>query len=177
MFYSKICFDDTVNGDGFRTTLFVSGCSKNPKCKDCWNESSWSFNFGFEYTEETELKILKSLSNSWTKGISLLGGEPMDNLKDGKLLKLVKKCKELYPYKTIYCWSGYKFEDIIKDNTKLEFLKYVDMLRDGEYIKELRNLNQYLQASSNQRYIDIKKSLAYGGIVEYDFNRVDKVLL
>lgn len=170
MFYSKICFDDTVNGDGFRTTLFVSGCSKTPKCKNCWNESSWAFNFGFEYTDEIESKILKSLANEWVKGLSILGGEPTDNLKDGKLLNLVKKCKELYPNKTIYCWTGYKFEDIIKDDLKLEFLKYIDMLRDGEYVEELRSLSQYLQGSSNQKYTDIQKSLSLGKFVEYDFN-------
>lgn len=167
MFYSKICFDDTVNGDGFRTSLFVSGCSKMPKCKNCWNESSWNFKFGFEYTEETELRILKSLSNPWVKGLSILGGEPTDNLSDGKLLRLVKRCKELYPNKTIYCWTGYKFEDVVNDNTKLDFLKYVDMLRDGAYIEELRDLSQYLQGSSNQRIIDVQKSLKQNKIIEY----------
>lgn len=169
MFYSKICFDDTVNGNGFRTSFFVSGCSKVPKCKNCWNKPSWDFNFGFEYTEETEMKILKSLSNPWVKGLSILGGEPMDNLKDGKLLCLVKRCKILYPNKTIYCWTGYKFESIIKDNIKLDFLKYIDMLRDGEYIEELRDLSQYLQGSSNQRTIDVQKSLKQNKVIKYKF--------
>ena len=167
--YAKLCFDDTVNGNGFRTSIFVSGCSKVPKCKNCWNQVMWSHDYGYEYTLETELKILNSLSKPWVKGLSILGGEPMDNLKDGTLLNLVKKCKELYPNKTIYCWTGYQFENLIKDEVRLEFIKHIDMLRDGEYIDGLKNLNQYLQGSSNQRYIDCSKSLEKRQIIEYKF--------
>lgn len=167
MNYAKICFDDTVNGNGFRTSLFVSGCSKSPKCKGCWNRDLWSHDFGFKYTEETEIKILNSISKPWIKGLSILGGEPTDNLDDGNLIRLVKRCKQLYPNKTIYCWSGYKFEDLIQDNLKLEFLKYIDMLRDGEYIEELKDVSQYLGGSKNQRFIDIKKSLDCNKYIEY----------
>ena len=171
MNYAKICFDDTVNGNGFRTSLFVSGCSKSPKCKNCWNQSMWSHDFGFKYTQETEIKILNSLSKPWIKGLSILGGEPMDNLSDGTLLRLAKKCKELYPNKTIYCWSGYKYEDLIKDSIRLEFLQHIDMLRDGEYIEELKDLGQYLQGSKNQRCIDVKESLTQGVVVEFKFKQ------
>lgn len=159
MNYAKICFNDTVNGNGFRTSLFVSGCSKSPKCKNCWNKDLWSYTFGNKYTKETETQILNSLSKPWVKGLSILGGEPTDNLEDGCLIKLVKKCKELYPNKTIYCWSGYKFEELIKDDLRLEFLQYIDMLRDGEFIEELKNFNHPLGGSSNQREINVQSSL------------------
>lgn len=159
MNYAKICFDDTVNGNGFRTSLFISGCSKSPKCKNCWNKDLWSYTFGNKYTKETETQILNSLSNPWIKGLSILGGEPTDNLEDGWLIQLVKKCKELYPSKTIYCWSGYRFEELIKDDLRLEFLQYIDMLRDGEFIEELKNFNHPLGGSSNQREIDVPRSL------------------
>lgn len=169
MNYSKICYNDTVNGNGFRTTLFVSGCSKSPKCKGCWNKDLWNFNYGNEFTEETEQDILDSLSKPYISGLSILGGEPTDNLKDGSLIRLVKKCKELYPDKTIYCWTGYTFEELIKDDIKLEFLQYVDMLRDGEYIEEQKDLTQYLQGSKNQRYVDIQKSLKEKKVIDYEF--------
>lgn len=168
MNYAKICFDDTVNGNGFRTSLFVSGCSKSPKCKNCWNKDLWSYTFGNKYTKETETQILNSLSKPWIKGLSILGGEPTDNLEDGWLIQLVKKCKELYPNKTIYCWSGYNFEELIKDDIRLEFLQYIDMLRDGEFIEELKNFNNPLGGSSNQREIDVKRSLKEGRVIEIE---------
>ena len=133
MNYAKLCLDDATNGIGYRTTLFVSGCGKQPKCKGCFNKDAWDFNFGFKYTEETKEKILNNLSKTYIRGFSLLGGEPTDNLYDGLLLDLVKSIKILYPNKTIYCWTGYTFEELIKDPIKLEFLQYVDMLRDGEF--------------------------------------------
>lgn len=169
MRYSKICFNDTVNGNGFRTSIFLTGCSKSPKCKDCWNKDLWSFDVGEEYTADTEKQILDSLSKPWIKGLSILGGEPTDNLYDGNLISLVSKCKELYPNKTVYVWTGYNFENLILDDKRKEFLQYVDMLRDGEFIEELKDLNQYLQGSSNQRYIDVKLSIIKGEVITYGF--------
>lgn len=169
MNYSKICFDDTVNGNGFRTSLFVSGCSKHPKCEGCWNKDLWSHSYGKKYTNETEIQILNSLSKPWVKGLSILGGEPTDNLEDGCLIRLVKRCKKLYPNKTIYCWSGYTFEELIKDDLCLEFLQYIDMLRDGEYIDSLKDITQYLSGSRNQRYLDVQQSLKEGKYIKYKF--------
>lgn len=171
MYYSDIFYNDTVNGNGFRTTIFVSGCNKFPKCKNCWNEESWDFKAGYKYTNDTENKILESLKKSYVTGLSILGGEPTDNLLDGNLINLVRKCKEMYPDKTIYCWSGYCFEEIIKDELKLEFMQYIDMLRDGEYIEELKDLTQYLQGSRNQRYVDVKESLKYKKVIGYEFKK------
>lgn len=164
---AKICYEDTVNGDGFRTSIFLSGCNKYPKCKDCWNKDLWSFQVGDKYTEETKDKILNSLSKPYVKGLSILGGEPMDNLTDGELIDLVKNIKYIYPKKTIYVWSGYYLENIIKKEEVKEFLKYVDMLRDGEFILELKDVNQYLQGSKNQRYVDVQHYLKTNLIRNY----------
>ena len=159
MNYANIFFDDTVNGEGFRTSLFVSGCSKKPPCKECWSPQARAFDYGNTFTEVTKVSILDSLKNPYIKGLSILGGEPMDNLEDGTLLNLVKTVKELYPDKTIFCWTGYTFEDLIKDPMRLEFITYLDMLRDGAYIPELRDITQYLGGSTNQRIINIKERL------------------
>lgn len=171
MNYSAIYYNDTINGNGFRTSLFVSGCSKYPKCKECYNSEAWSFKYGNIFTEQTKQDILNSLKPHYIKGLSILGGEPADNLSDGTLIDLVKSIKQIYPNKTIYVWSGYKFEDLINKRDCLELFKYVDMLRDGEYIPELKNINQYLQGSSNQRIIDIKESLKANKVIEYKINK------
>ena len=167
MNYSKILACDTNNGNGFRVTLFVSGCTLH--CKNCHNKEAQDFNFGHLFTQETEDKIIELLSKKFIRGFSLLGGEPMDNLQNGNLLKLLKRIKKEYPNKTIYCWTGYTYEKLIKKKECLEILKYIDMLRDGEYIAELRDLTQYLQGSSNQRYIDVHKSLNENKIIKYKF--------
>jgi len=157
--YANIFYDDTVNGEGFRTSLFVSGCSKNPPCMECWSPEARSFYYGKVFTESTKANIIYSLRNPYVKGLSILGGEPMDNLEDGTLLDLVKTVRALYPDKTIFCWTGYTYEDLIKEPMKLEFISQLDMLRDGEYIPELRNVTQYLNGSTNQRIIMIKDVL------------------
>lgn len=170
MNYANIYYDDTVNGNGFRTSIFVSGCKKYPPCEGCWNSEARRFNYGKEFNEITKQNIIDSLGKTHVKGISILGGEPTDNLKDGRLLDLVKSAKSKYPQKTIYCWTGYKFEDLIKDSKKREFLTYVDMLRDGEFIEELKDIIQYLGGSTNQRYISCKESIKQNKVIEYNFN-------
>lgn len=167
MFYSNLYFNDTVNGNGFRTSLFVSGCSKLPKCKNCWNPQAWNFKYGKEFTQNTKEKILDSLKNDYIKGLSILGGEPMSNLKDGTLIDLVKTIKEIHPNKTIYCWTGYTYEELITNPLTLEFIQYLDMLRDGEYLDELKNLEQYLNGSSNQRIINVQRSLKENKVILY----------
>ena len=159
MNYANIFFDDTVNGEGFRTSLFVSGCSKKPPCKECWSPDARNFNYGHIFTNDTKDSILDSLKNPYVMGLSILGGEPMDNLEDGILLDLVRTVNKLYPGKTIFCWTGYTFEELIKDPMRLEFIICLDMLRDGEYIPELRSVTQYLNGSTNQRIINVKERL------------------
>lgn len=170
MKYADIFYDDTVNGNGFRTSIFLSGCAKNPPCKGCWNSEARSFSYGKEFDEITKQNIFKSLDKKHVKGISILGGEPTDNLRDGVLLDLVKSARKKYPNKTIYCWSGYNFEELVKEDKKREFLTYIDMLRDGEFIEDLKDITQYLGGSTNQRYIDCRESLRQNKIIEYKFN-------
>jgi len=167
MNYASIFFDDTVNGIGFRTSLFVSGCAKTPHCKGCWSPGARQFDYGKVFTKETKDSIIESLRKPYVKGISILGGEPMDNLLDGTLLDLVKTIRRMLPEKTIFCWSGYTFEELIKDPARLEFLKYVDMLRDGEYIENLKDITQYLSGSKNQRMIAARESLKQNKVIEY----------
>lgn len=169
MNYMKICYNDSTNGHGFRTTLFVSGCDISPHCDKCFNSEAWNFESGNKYTEKIEQKILDSLEPSYIAGVSILGGEPISNVRKGEdLTKLVKRIKEEYPNKTIYVWTGFTFEEIIKEDKVREFLRYIDMLRDGRYIHSLRNLSQYLEGSSNQRYIDVQSSLQQNKIVEFE---------
>ncbi|WP_039240985.1 anaerobic ribonucleoside-triphosphate reductase activating protein [Clostridium botulinum] len=168
MHYTKIIECDTNNGDGFRVSLFVSGCNKIPKCKNCHNKSLWDFDYGQQYTQQTEDMIIKLLSKEYISGLSIIGGEPTDNLKENWLYQLVKRVRKELLNKTIYCWTGYKFEDLILDKIKLKFIEQLDMLRDGEYIEELKNLSQYLGGSSNQRIIDVQKSLQQHKVVLYN---------
>ena len=165
MNYAKIFECDTNNGEGFRVSLFVSGCHIH--CKNCHNKFAQDFTYGIEYTQKTEDKIINLMSKKYIRGFSLLGGEPFDNLKDKWLYNLLKRIKENYPKKTIYCWTGYHFENLIQNNKAFELLQYIDMLRDGEYIDELKNLNQWLGGSKNQRYIDVQKSLKENNIITW----------
>ena len=172
MNYSQLIGCDVNNAIGFSVTLFVSGCGKNPKCKGCHNSIAWDFNYGEPYTQETEDKIIKALSNPHIGTLSILGGEPMDNLSGGELLKLVRRVRRELPDKKIFCWTGYLYENLIKDEQRLEFIKELDFLRDGEYIPELRNLNQRFQGSTNQRSIDVKQSLMKGEVIEYGVENI-----
>jgi len=167
MNYASIFFDDTVNGIGFRTSLFVSGCAKTPPCKGCWSPKARQFNYGHAFNKDNKNSIIESLKKPYIKGLSILGGEPMDNLLDGTLLDLVKTIRAMFPKKSIFCWSGYTFEKIIKDPIRLEFLQYIDMLRDGEFIEDLKDITQYLSGSTNQRMIAVKESLKQNKIITY----------
>ena len=169
MNYMKIINYDTENGKFFRVSLFVSGCDKVPKCKFCQNKIAWSHKIGYKYTQETEDYIIKLLKQPLIKGFNLIGGEPLDNLEGGELLNLVKRIKRELPHIEIYCWTGYLYEDKIKNPRVKEFFKYIDMLRDGEFRVEEKNLNQYLQGSTNQRYINVQKSLNQNKIIEFDW--------
>lgn len=168
MKYADIFYDDDRNGPGYRTSLFVSGCDRF--CEGCFNKQAWDFNYGSEFTKAQVRNILESLRKPHIRGLSILGGDPISNVrKDDSLLKLVKLVKEWHPQKTIFCWTGFDFEDIIKEEKCLEFLQYVDMLRDGQFIEEKKDITQYLGGSTNQRCIDVKKSLEQNKVIEYQF--------
>lgn len=163
MNYAAVKKHDVANGTGIRVSLFVSGCTHH--CKGCFNPETWDFGFGSVYTDETEKEILSALDSEYIKGLSLLGGEPMEPENLPVLLELVKKVREKYPEKTIWCYTGYDFEkDILgyMQETRpevLPFLKNIDVLVDGEFKEELKDLRLKFRGSSNQHIIDVIRSL------------------
>lgn len=172
MNYAKIKKCDVANGPGVRVSLFVSGCTHH--CKNCFNKEAWDFNYGQCFSKETEKEVLEALKPDYIKGLSLLGGEPMEKSNQEGLLPLVKKVKEMYPNKTIWCYSGYIFDNQIlngsaNDNevTK-ELLDNIDYIVDGEFVDELKNPSLKFRGSSNQRIIDVKNSIKSGKITLWE---------
>lgn len=143
---------DTANGEGIRISLFVSGCTL--KCKGCFNEESWDFNAGKQFTIETLNEILKELGKDYISGLSILGGDPFESEHFNCIYNLVKTVKREYPNKTIWIWTGRLYEKI-KDN---RILDYVDVLVDGPFIEKLKDPELQYRGSSNQRIINFKKT-------------------
>ena len=152
--YKKL---DFLNGTGVRNSLFTSGCKH--ACKGCFNASAWNFDFGKPFTQETEDMIINDLQvkDYHVQGLSLLGGEPFEHAE--RLTKLLKRVREECQGKDVWCWSGYVFEEIIADPIKFEMLKYIDVLVDGKFVLEQRDLTLKFRGSSNQRIIDVNKSI------------------
>lgn len=163
MRYAKIRKLDVTNGPGIRTTLFVSGCTHN--CEGCFNKEQQDFNYGNEFTKETENEFIEYTKSRQIKGVNILGGEPMQQTKDDSLLNLLKRIK-IETNKPIWLWSGYKFEEIIIEPKMLELLKQVDVLIDGKFEIEKRDLMLKYRGSENQRVIDVKKSLEKGRVIK-----------
>lgn len=168
MKYANIKYFDVANGEGIRTSLFVSGCTHH--CKGCFNEVAWDFQYGQDFTEEVENKILDSLKPYYIAGLTLLGGEPMEKANQKGLFNLVKKVKQIYPEKTIWCFTGYLFEDLLdggKQRTEYteQLLNNIDVIVDGKFIEELKDLTLKFKGSSNQRTINVPESLKQNKIV------------
>ena len=163
MNYAKIRKLDVTNGPGIRTTLFVSGCTHN--CPECFNKEQQDFNYGNKFTKETEDEFIQLTKNKQIKGVNILGGEPMQQIIDDTLLNLLKRIK-LETDKPIWLWSGYTFEEIVNNPKRLEILREVDVLIDGKFQADKRDIMLKYRGSSNQRVIDVKKSLEQGNIVE-----------
>ena len=172
MNYATIKKHDIANGTGIRVSLFVSGCTHH--CKGCFNPETWDFNYGSEYTEATENEILQALAPSYIKGLTLLGGEPFEPQNQPTLLKLCKKVKQQYPNKTIWCYSGYNYEiDILAGRlgdheVTDELIHLIDVLVDGPFVESKKDLRLRFKGSSNQRIIDVPKSLETDEIVLWD---------
>ena len=166
MNYEKIDKCSVSNGLGVRTVLWVSGCDVH--CKNCHNQSTWDFNSGIPFTEDTMQEILYDLSKPYIKGLTLSGGHPLDPLNAPEVLKIVKRVKMVFPNKDIWIYSGYIWEDIIKDETLREIMKYTDVLVDGAYIDELRDISLPFKGSSNQRIIDVSKSLKANEVILWE---------
>lgn len=162
MRYGQIREFDVANGPGIRVSIFVTGCSHN--CYNCFNKEYQDFNYGKVWTDETTEVLLSYLKKDQIKGLSVLGGEPMENAKElSPIIDIVRKNID----KSIWLWSGYTFEEIIKDEDMKNLLEKVDILVDGKFIERLKNLKLKFRGSSNQRIIDVKKSLYLDKVVEY----------
>ena len=163
MNYEKIDKCSVSNGSGVRTVLWVSGCDIH--CRNCQNPQTWDFNSGIPFTDDTMQEILCDLSKPYIKGLTLSGGHPLDPHNAPKVLEIVKRVKMIFPNKDIWIYSGYVWENIIKDETLREILKYTDVLVDGAYIDELRDISLQFRGSSNQRIIDVPKSLEQNKVI------------
>lgn len=172
MNYADIKEVDIANGPGVRVSVFVSGC--NHHCKGCFNKCTWDFNYGNKFTEETVNNILEDLDKDYISGLTLLGGEPLEYQNQKGLLPLVKKVKEKYPNKNIWCYTGFDFEKDIMEKMKpkweetKELLDCIDVVVDGKFEEEKKDLNLKFRGSSNQRIIDVKKSINAKKVVQYD---------
>lgn len=150
-----------VDGEGVRCSLYVSGCLFH--CEGCYNVATWNFRAGIPYTQELEEQIMADLAKSYVQGLTLLGGEPF--LNTGILLPLVKRIRRELPDKDIWSWTGYTWEELqLETEDKLELLSFLDILVDGRYDRNKRNLRLQFRGSSNQRIIDVPTSLATGEV-------------
>lgn len=169
MKYAAIKKCDVANGPGVRVSVFVSGC--NHHCKGCFNEKAWDFNYGNDFSDETIDGIINDLDKEYVTGLTLLGGEPLERENQKGLVKLVRKVKEKLPDKTIWCYTGFDYEKDVMGRmykewpeTK-EIMDSIDVLVDGKFELDKRNLNLQFRGSENQRLIDVQKSKAENKIV------------
>ena len=161
MNYGIINKFDVINGNGIRVSLFVSGCHNN--CKGCFNKQSQDFNYGKKFTDEIQKEILLALTPIYITGISILGGEPLENENISTVCNLCREIKEKFPTKDIWLYTGYTFENI----SSYLIMKYIDVLVDGKYIEEQKDLTLKWRGSKNQRVIDVKESLEQNKVVLY----------
>ena len=168
MHYSTIKDCDIANGIGVRITLFVSGCTNH--CKNCFQPQTWDFDFGEPFTEETEKKLLQMLKPDYINGLTLLGGEPMEPQNQRALVPFLKRVREAYPNKNIWCFTGFTYEVLKTDGSHPrcevtdEMLSLIDVLVDGRYVDELKDLTLQFRGSSNQRLIDMVKTRKNGEV-------------
>ena len=165
MNYADLRKYDTANGNGIGTTIFVSGC--NFHCSNCFNKEAWNFNYGQPFTKEVEDKLIDYAKDIHVNHVSLLGGEIFHQDLD-IILHLVKRIKEEVN-KPIYVWTGFTWEELLKDDKKIEILKYIDVLTDGRFKQDKKDMNLLYKGSSNQKTIDVKSSLSEDKIIKYEW--------
>ena len=169
MYYGALKTCDIANGSGVRVTLFVSGCTN--ACKGCLQKETWDFHYGDLYTKETEDKIMEALYPSYVQGLTLLGGEPFEIENQKELIKLVRRVKKEYPEKNIWCYTGFTLEkDLIEGGKRHcevtdEMLSYLDVLVDGKFEEDLKDIRLKFRGSSNQRLIDMNETRKQNKIV------------
>ena len=177
MRYSSMRNLDISNGEGVGVSLFVQGCPFH--CKNCFNSDTWDFNGGKEWTEKTKNKFMELIDRPYIKRVSFLGGECLADQNLDEVLKLVKQIRISFPKKTIWLYSGYSYSEIFRGQSsclsqeglnnfkRREIISNVDVLVDGEYIDEQKDLSLKFKGSKNQRVIDVKQSLAQNKVVLY----------
>lgn len=169
MNYGEIKKCDIANGEGVRVSLFVSGCTHH--CKGCFNAQTWDFDYGELYTKITEDYILNLLKSSYIKGFSLLGGEPFEPDNQRAIVPLLRRIRAELSDKDIWCYTGYLFDSQLLSDSNArcevtdEMLGCIDVLVDGPFVSELKDISLAYRGSSNQRIIDVKNSLESGKIV------------
>lgn len=165
MYYGNIKYYDIANGDGVRTSLFVSGC--NHHCNGCFNKESWDFEYGKFFDSEALENISKSLEPEYISGLTILGGEPLDYKNINIVHAIILYVKEKYPEKTIWVYTGYTYEELVGREHLItnSVLRNIDVLVDGKFIEELKDISLKFRGSSNQRIIDVKKSIESNQII------------
>lgn len=179
MRYAQIRNMDISNGSGIGVSLFVQGCPFNPHCYNCFNSETWDFNSGSEWTEETKNKFLRLIDRPYIKRISILGGEPLAEQNIDDILALLKEIKEKFPDKTAWLYTGYDYQKIFRESSsclskegidnfkRRQIIKLCDVVIDGRYMDEQRDITLKWRGSKNQKVIDVKKSLSQNKIVLY----------
>ena len=166
MYYGEIKNCDIANGEGVRVTLFVSGCTNH--CKNCFQPQTWDFAYGQPFTAETEQHLLDLLAPSYINGLTLLGGEPFEPANQRALVPFLHRVRETYPKKNIWSFSGFTYEGLTTDGTHCrcevtdEMLSLLDVLVDGRFVEELKDISLRFRGSRNQRLIDLNASRAAG---------------
>ena len=173
MYYGELKKCDIANGTGVRVTLFVSGCTNH--CEDCFQPQTWDFDYGKPFTGETKAEIFAELDKPFVNGLTVLGGEPFEPRNQRELLPLLREVKEKYPGKTVWCFTGFRLDDeLLKDGSYPrceatdEMLSYIDILVDGRFMKELKDISLQFRGSRNQRVIDLNRTRETGTVTIWD---------
>ena len=172
MYYGEIKNCDIANGEGVRVTLFVSGCTNH--CKNCFQPQTWAFDYGRPFTVETEETLLQMLTPAYINGLTLLGGEPFEPENQRALLPFLRLVRERLPNKTVWAFTGFTWEELHTDGSYPrcevtdELLSLIDMLVDGRFEEELHDISLRFRGSSNQRVIDVPRTLTSGGITLWE---------
>ena len=162
MRYSQIRSLDIANGPGCRVSVFVSGCEH--RCKNCFNPETWNFDYGKEFTEDTLNSILELTKPDYISGLSILGGEPLHPRNIVEACRLARKFKEVYPDKTVWLWTGYLLEAVFENLVD----SGIDVVVDGKFVEELKDLRLKYRGSLNQRVINLKETLRTGDLILYE---------
>lgn len=176
MNYAAIKKYDVANGPGVRVSLFVSGCTH--ACKNCFNKEAWDFAYGEPFTAEAEQELLAALDKEYIMGFSLLGGEPFEPQNQRALLPLLQKIRRQFPQKTVWCYTGYRLDKELWQESRArcavtdDMLACLDVLVDGEFVEELKDLSIRFRGSSNQRIIDVPASLRRHQVVTIADNEI-----